>query len=61
MRAQELELPQCVNVTYIDETFQAITQQRRVHNDQSVKAIEKVIINLPIVMNSTLAKRKSLT
>lgn len=58
VRAQELELPQCVNVTYIDRhsSYNPATQSSQ---RQSVKAIEKVIINLPIVMNSTLAKKIS--
>ncbi|MGB4191950.1 MAG: glycoside hydrolase TIM-barrel-like domain-containing protein [Rickettsiales bacterium] len=56
VRAQELELPQRVNVTYIDRPFNydpvTVTAQR-----QTVKAVEQVMLNLPLVMNDTLAKK----
>jgi hypothetical protein len=56
VRAQELELPQCVNVTYIDRPFNydSVTQSSQ---RQTVKAIEQVILNLPLVMSATQAKK----
>ncbi len=54
--AQELELPQRVNVTYIDRPFNydpvTQTSQRQV-----VKAVDQVTMNLPIVMGATQAKK----
>jgi len=56
VRAQELELPQRVNVTYIDRPFNydpvTQTSQRQV-----VKAVDQVTMNLPIVMGATQAKK----
>ncbi len=56
VRAQELELPQRVNVTYIDRPFNydPMTQSSQ---RQTVKAVEQVMLNLPLVMNATLAKK----
>ncbi len=56
VRAQELELPKQINVTYIDRPFNydPITQSSQ---RQTVKAVEQVSLNLPIVMSATLAKR----
>ena len=56
VRAQELELPQRVNVTYIDRPFNydPVTQSSQ---RQTVKAVEQVMLNLPLVMSSTMAKR----
>lgn len=54
--AQELELPQRVNVTYLDRPFNydpvTQTSQRQV-----VRAVDQVTVNLPIVMGATLAKQ----
>ena len=54
--AQELELPQRVNVTYIDRPFNydpvTQTSQRQV-----VRAVDQVTMNLPIVMGATQAKQ----
>lgn len=56
VRAQELELPQRVNVTYIDRPFNydpvTQTSQRQV-----VKAVDQVTMNLPVVMGATRAKQ----
>jgi len=56
VRAQELELPQRVNVTYIDRPFNydpvTQTSQRQV-----VKAVDQVTMNLPIVMGAIRAKQ----
>ncbi|MDB2414177.1 glycoside hydrolase TIM-barrel-like domain-containing protein [Rickettsiales bacterium] len=56
VRAQEMELPQRVNVTYIDRPFNydpvTQTSQRQV-----VRAVEQVTMNLPIVMGATQAKQ----
>lgn len=54
--AQELELPQRVNVTYIDRPFNydPVTQ---VSQRQVVKAVDQVSMNLPIVMGATQAKQ----
>jgi hypothetical protein len=54
--AQELELPQRVNVTYIDRPFNydPVTQ---VSQRQVVRAVDQVTINLPIVMGATQAKQ----
>jgi hypothetical protein len=56
VRAQEMELPKRVNVTYIDRPFNydpvTQTSQRQV-----VRAIEQVTMNLPIVMGATQAKQ----
>lgn len=54
--AQELELPQRVNVTYIDRPFNydPVTQ---VSQRQVVRAVDQVTINLPIVMGATRAKQ----
>ncbi len=56
--AQELELPQRVNVTYIDRPFNydpvTQTSQRQV-----VRAVDQVTMNLPIVMGATQAKKIS--
>jgi hypothetical protein len=56
VRAQELELPNQVNVTYIDRPFNydPVTQSSQ---RQTVKAVEQVTLNLPIVMSATLAKK----
>jgi len=56
VRAQELELPQRVNVTYIDRPFNydPVTQSSQ---RQTVKAVEQVMLNLPLVMSSTMAKK----
>jgi hypothetical protein len=56
VRAQELELPKQVNVTYIDRPFNydPVTQSAQ---RQTVKAVEQVTLNLPIVMSATLAKK----
>ncbi len=54
--AQELELPQRVNVTYLDRPFNydpvTQTSQRQV-----VRAVDQVSMNLPVVMGATLAKK----
>jgi len=54
--AQELELPQRVNVTYLDRPFNydpvTQTSQRQV-----VRAVDQVTVNLPIVMGATRAKQ----
>ncbi len=54
--AQELELPQRVNVTYLDRPFNydpvTQTSQRQV-----VRAVDQVSMNLPIVMGATQAKQ----
>ena len=54
--AQELELPQRVNVTYLDRPFNydPVTQ---VSQRQVVRAVDQVTINLPIVMGATQAKQ----
>lgn len=56
--AQELELPQRVNVTYLDRPFNydpvTQTSQRQV-----VRAVDQVTVNLPIVMGATRAKQIS--
>jgi hypothetical protein len=54
--AQELELPQRVNVTYIDRPFNydPVTQTSQ---RQTTKAIDQVTMNLPIVMGATQAKQ----
>jgi hypothetical protein len=56
--AQELELPQRVNVTYLDRPFNydpvTQTSQRQV-----VRAVDQVTMSLPIVMGATLAKQIS--
>ncbi len=54
--AQELELPQRVNVTYIDRPFNydPVTQTSQ---RQTTKAVDQVTINLPIVMGATQAKQ----
>jgi hypothetical protein len=53
---QEIELPQRVNVTYIDRPFNydpvTQTSQRQV-----VRAVDQVTTNLPIVMGATQAKK----
>ena len=56
VRAQELELPQRVNVTYIDRPFNydPVTQTSQ---RQTVKAVDQVTMNLPIVMGATQAKK----
>ena len=56
--AQELELPQRVSVTYLDRLFNydPVTQSSQ---RQTVKAVDQVLINLPIVMGATLAKKIS--
>ena len=58
IRAQEMELPQRVNVTYIDRPFNydPVTQTSQ---RQTVKAVDQVSMNLPIVMGATLAKQIS--
>ncbi len=54
--AQELELPQRVNVTYLDRPFNydPVTQTSQ---RQTVRAVDQVSMNLPIVMGATLAKQ----
>ena len=54
--AQELELPQRVNVTYIDRPFNydPVTQTSQ---RQTTKAIDQVTMNLPIVLGATQAKQ----
>ncbi len=54
--AQELELPQRVNVTYLDRPFNydPVTQTSQ---RQTVRAVDQVTMNLPIVMGATLAKK----
>jgi hypothetical protein len=54
--AQELELPQRVNVTYLDRPFNydPVTQ---ISQRQVVKSIEQVVMSLPIVMGATRAKQ----
>ena len=54
--AQELELPQRVNVTYLDRPFNydPVTQTSQ---RQTVKAVDQVTMNLPIVMGATRAKQ----
>jgi hypothetical protein len=54
--AQELELPQRVNVTYLDRPFNydPVTQ---VSQRQTTKAVDQVTTNLPIVMGATQAKQ----
>lgn len=56
VRAQDLELPNQVNVTYIDRPFNydPVTQSSQ---RQTVKAVEQVTLNLPIVMSATYAKK----
>lgn len=56
VRAQELELPKQINVTYIDRPFNydPVTQTSQ---RQTTKALEQVTLNLPIVMSATLAKK----
>jgi len=56
--AQELELPQRVNVTYIDRPFNydPVTQTSQ---RQTTKAMDQVTMNLPIVMGATQAKQVS--
>jgi hypothetical protein len=56
--AQELELPQRVNVTYLDRPFNydPVTQTSQ---RQTVKAVDQVTVNLPIVMGATHAKQIS--
>ena len=56
VRAQDLELPKQVNVTYIDRPFNydPVTQSAQ---RQTVKSIEQVTLNLPIVMSATMAKK----
>jgi len=56
VRAQELELPQRVNVTYIDRPFNydPVTQTSQ---RQTVKAVDQVTMNLPIVIGATQAKK----
>lgn len=56
--AQELELPQRVNVTYIDRLFNydPVTQTSQ---RQTVRAVDQVTVNLPIVMGATRAKQIS--
>lgn len=56
--AQELELPQRVNVTYLDRPFNydPVTQTSQ---RQTVKAVDQVTISLPIVMGATRAKQIS--
>ena len=56
--AQELELPQRVNVTYLDRPFNydPVTQTSQ---RQTVRAVDQVTMNLPIVMGATLAKQIS--
>ena len=58
IRAQEMELPQRVNITYIDRPFNydPVTQTSQ---RQTVKAVDQVSMNLPIVMGATLAKQIS--
>lgn len=55
-RAQELELPRTVNVSYIDRPFNydPVNQSSQ---RQTVKAVEQVMLNLPLVMSSTQAKK----
>jgi len=54
--AQEIELPQRVNVTYIDRPFNydPVTQ---ISQRQVVRAVDQVTTNLPIVMGATQAKK----
>src|SRR5690606_11908716 len=54
--AQELELPQRVNVTYLDRPFNydPVTQPSQ---RQVVRAVDQVTMNLPIVMGATQAKQ----
>ncbi len=54
--AQELELPQQVNVTYLDRPFNydPVTQ---ISQRQTVNAVDQVNIHLPIVMGATQAKQ----
>lgn len=54
--AQEIELPQCVNVTYIDRPFNydPVTQSSQ---RQVVRGVDQVSTNLPIVMGATQAKK----
>jgi hypothetical protein len=54
--AQELELPQRVNVTYLDRPFNydPVTQTSQ---RQTTKAVDQVTMNLPIVMGATQAKQ----
>ncbi len=54
--AQGLELPQRVNVTYIDRPFNydPVTQASQ---RQTTGAVDQVTMNLPIVMSATLAKQ----
>jgi hypothetical protein len=54
--AQELELPQRVNVTYLDRPFNydPVTQSSQ---RQVVKSVDQVSMNLPIVMGGTRAKQ----
>ncbi len=56
VRAQELELPQRVNVIYINRPFNydPVTQTSQ---QQVVKAVDQVTMNLPIVMGVTHAKQ----
>jgi hypothetical protein len=56
VRAQELELPKQINVTYIDRPFNydPVTQSSQ---RQTVKAVEQIMLNLPIVMSATMAKK----
>ncbi len=56
VRVQELELPQRVNATYIDRPFNydPVTQTSQ---RQTVKAVDQVTMNLPIVMGATQAKK----
>ncbi len=56
--AQELELPQRVNVTYLDRPFNydPVTQTSQ---RQTVRAVDQVSMSLPIVMGATRAKQIS--
>ena len=57
-RAQELELPQRINVTYIDRSF-SYDPSTQSSQRQVVKAVDQVSFNLPIVMSDQLAKQIS--
>jgi hypothetical protein len=54
--AQELELPQRVNVTYIDRPFN-YDPNTQSSQRQTVKSVDQVTMNLPIVLGATQAKQ----
>lgn len=54
--AQELELPQRVNITYIDRSLN-YDPGTQASQRQTVKAVDQVGVNLPLVMNDQQAKQ----